>query len=218
MPVVTAVIPSPKRPGRFDVLADGQPYVTLSIESIEVLRLGTGTPIDERLDTAARREAEIVRVQDRALSMLASRGRARAEVQRLLVRKGEEAPVVDAALDRLARAGLLDDAQFARQFTRSKALGAGMSRRRLRQELSKRGVDADASADAIDEVFEEEQVDDKALVERAAQKKLRTLTNVDEATRKRRLYGYLARRGFEVDEIARVMASLTKGGAEEREQ
>jgi len=143
---------------------------------------------------------------ERALDMLEARARGSAELRRLLLRKGEPEADVGAAIERLTRAGLLDDASYARQVARSKALGSGLSRRRIQQELVRRGVDRALTSEAIDEVFRDEGVDDGASIERAARKKLRTLARVDEPTRKRRLYAYLARRGYDGDDITRVIA------------
>ena len=145
---------------------------------------------------------------ERALDMLEVRSRAVVELRRLLIRKGEPEADVDAAIERLRTNGLLDDADFARQLTRSKALGAGLSRRRIQQELSKRGVARDVSDHAIEQVFDEEGVDEEASIERVARKKLRMLTNTDDATRKRRLYSFLARRGYDNDDIQRVLRDL----------
>jgi regulatory protein len=137
--------------------------------------------------------------------MLAARGRASADLKRVLIRKGEPADQVTVAIERLERAGFIDDASFARQFTRSKAVGAGLSKRRLQQELSKRGVARDVSNEAIETVYVEEGVDEEASIERVARKKMRSLMSVDSATRRRRLYSFLARRGYDSDAIARVI-------------
>jgi len=142
---------------------------------------------------------------ERALDMLEARARAVTELRRLLIKKGEPPEDVDAAIERLRTTGLLDDANFARQLTRSKALGGGHSRRRIQQELAKRGVARDVSNEAIEEVFEDEGIDEAATIERVARKKLRTLGGVDLATQKRRLFGFLARRGYNSDAIARVL-------------
>lgn len=142
---------------------------------------------------------------ERALDMLEARARATTELRRLLLKKGEPEADVDAAIERLKGSGLLDDANFARQFTRSKALGAGLSRRRVHQELSKRGVNRELSSDAIETVFVEEGVDEAATIERMARKKLRMLSKLDLDTQRRRLYGFLARRGYDSDDIARAI-------------
>lgn len=208
MRTITAIVPNARRPGRFVVVADGQDLATLTIDAIERLRLAVGAQLDEPAEGAVQREGEIVRVCDRALDMLASRARAATELRRQLVRKQEPPDIVDLAIARLSEAGFLDDASFARQYARSKALGAGMSRRRLRQELGRRGVAGEVSDDAIEDVFTEEEIDEEALVERAARKKLRTLAKLDLETRRRRLYAYLARRGYDADDIARVVREL----------
>jgi len=145
----------------------------------------------------------------RALDMLEARARGVAELRRLLLRKGEPEADVDAAIERLQAAGVLDDATFARQFARSKALGPGLSKRRLHQELAKRGVNRAVSAEAIEAVFTEEGVTDAASIERVARKKLRTLGKVDAPTRQRRLYSFLARRGYDIDDIAHILRELT---------
>lgn len=155
---------------------------------------------------------------DRALDMLEVRARSVAELRRLLVRKGEPVDDVEAAIERLRAAGLLDDANYARQLTRSKAIGAGHSKRRIQQELAKRGVARELSDEAIDAVYEEEAIDDADSIERAARKKLKSLAKLDAPTRRRRLYGFLARRGFDADDIGRVMRELAAGEGDVEEE
>jgi regulatory protein len=213
MPVITGIIPSAKKPGRFGVLVDGRHEATLSIDSVERLALAVGRAYDDLRD-AVQREAALLATYDRALNMLALRARSSRELRRQLVRKGEPVDQVDAAIVRLEMAGFLDDGAFARQFARSKAVGAGMSRRRLQQELARRGVARQIGDGAIADVFEEEQLDECGIVEQAARKKLRSLKNLDADTRKRRLYAFLARRGYDLDDIRRAMQAV---GAAERD-
>lgn len=190
------------------MFVDGAAVATLSIEAIERLKLATDAVLDERTSEAVRREAAVLATYDRALNMLAARARSTAELRRLLVRKGEPADQVDVAIERLRQAGFLDDASFARQFTRSKALGAGLSRRRLQQELARRGVARNVADEAVEEVFVEEGVDEDAAIERVAAKKLKTLGRLDPLVQRRRLYAFLARRGYDSDDIARVLRQL----------
>ena len=51
-------------------------------------------------------------------------------------------------------------------------------------------------------------VDQRAIVEEAARKKLRSLAGLDPAVQRRRLYGFLARRGYEVDDIRGVLSAI----------
>ena len=202
---VSGIEPNPRKPGRFSLLLDGEEFATLSIDAIERLHLATGMRVNETLAAAIEREAAVLATFDRALNMLAFRARSASELRRLLIRKDEPADQVDLAIARLQTSGLLDDRSFARQFARSKAVGAGLSKRRVQQELSRRGVDRAVAKEAIDEVYIEERVDESESIERVARKKLRSLLKVDPPTRRRRLYGFLARRGYDGDDIAKVI-------------
>ena len=205
---IASITPSQRKPGRFTLEVEGQQIATLSIDAIERLGLARGSAFDDGTAAAVEREVGILATYDRALNLLAARARASADLHRLLVSKGEPKDRVDAAIGRLEHAGFLDDSSFARQFTRSKVLDGGFSRCRVQLELEKRGVARDVAIQAIDAVFVEDGVNEAASIERIARKKLRTLINQDAPTRKRRLYAFLARRGYHADDIGRVMRNL----------
>jgi regulatory protein len=205
---VSAITASARHQGRFEVLVDGESMATLSLDAIERLALHTGTPITESLARRALVEEAALHTFDRAANMLAARPRAARDLERLLVRKGEPAEHVAAAIERLTAMGALDDARFARQFIRSKIAGAGLSRRRLQSELWRRGVARDVIDTALTEVVAEDEVDEDAQIAHVAAKKLRTLRSLDPATGRRRLYAFLARRGYDSSAIRRAMDSL----------
>ena len=100
---------------------------------------------------------------------------------------------------------MLDDAAFAQAFTRAKVLGANKSRRRVQQELAQKGVARDVSEAAISAVFEAEGIDQREVVEAAALKKARSLARLEPVVRRRRLYAFLARRGYDADDIRHAM-------------
>lgn len=216
MNVITAITPTPRHPGRFEVLVEGTRFATLSLDAIERLQLVVGGSVAGREDRIAA-EAARLKVYDRALNMLAFRARSSAELARSLVRKGEAKEHVDAAVARLQEQGLLDDAAFAASFTRAKVIGAQQSRRRVQQDLARKGVAREVTDAAIATVFEEEQVDQREVVEQAARKKLRSLKQLEPATRRRRLYAFLARRGYDSEDIRKAMESVgeeLRGGEE----
>jgi len=207
MHIITAITPAPRHPGRFELLVDGKSVATLSLDAIERLRLVVGRTIDG-LEERIAQEASALRTYDRALNMLAFRGRASKELARSLVRKGEPRELVDRAIERLTEQGLLDDAAFAESFTRAKVLGAQQSRRRVQQDLARKGVARDVTDAAIATVFEEEQVDQREIVEQAARKKLGSLRKLEPVVRRRRLYAFLARRGYDAEDIRAAMDAV----------
>jgi regulatory protein len=207
MSVISGIVPVARPIGRFSILVDEHEVAILTLDAIERLRLTVGRSIiglEERIAT----EVAQLSVYDRALNMLAFRARASTELARALVRKGAEKAHVDAAIARLQEQGLLDDTAFAQAFTRAKVLGANQSRRRVQQELARKGVSRAVTDAAIDTVFDEEGVDQREIVEQAARKKLRTLRTLEPPVRRRRLYAFLARRGYDSDDIRRAMETV----------
>ena len=61
----------------------------------------------------------------------------------------------------------------------------------------------------------EDDVDEDAQIAAVAAKKLRTLRSADPAAARRRLYAFLARRGYDGSAIRRVMDSLPANGNDE---
>jgi regulatory protein len=145
------------------------------------------------------------RAYDRALTMLAARGYATTELRRRLARHGFPADDVDAVVRRLTAAGLLDDAMYARQLTRSKLLEGGAASRRVQRELAARGVGRGVADAAIAEVMADEAVDESRLAEQIACRRAIALARFDRPTQRRRLYAYLARRGYSADDIRRAV-------------
>lgn len=145
---------------------------------------------------------------DRALDLLAIRSRSVVELRRKLIQKGEPVEAVDAAIERLREKKFLDDDNFARQFARSRAVDGGASRRRIAMELGRKGVERETADAAIDDLAESEGIDLSASVHKVAEKKWKSLSKLDEATATRRLYAFLARRGFNPDEIRSAMQGL----------
>jgi regulatory protein len=197
MGVITGIVESPKKDGRYVVQVDGRTFATASLDILERLQLRVGRPVTESLAA--------LQTYDRALGLLAFQARSARDLRRRLVQKGEPESHVDAAIARLTASGLLDDAAYARQLARSKVASQGASRRRLQQEMFKRGVAREVGDEAIAEVFEDELVDEEEVIERVARKKLRSLARLDPDARRRRLYAFLARRGYESDDIRRAM-------------
>lgn len=209
--IITAITEHPRRKGRYVVDADGREVGVLTADSLVALGVRVGAGLEGAQLAAIQAASAEVAVMDRALNLLEHRARSARELRRRLIQKGEPALLVEAALERLTRMGLIDDAEYARQVARSTAVVRGASKRRVRQELFKRGVASELADAAIAQVYADESVDAAEIVERAARKRLKALSGLDPETRRRRLHAFLARRGYESDEIRatleRVLAS-----------
>ena len=102
---------------------------------------------------------------------------------------------IEAAITRLLETGGLDDKKLAAAYARTAAEIKGRGRLRVIRELQARGVAKGIAAEAVGEVFGDK--DERALVTKALQKKLRHRTGRPlDAAEKARLYQYLMRQGF----------------------
>ncbi len=128
------------------------------------------------------------------LRLLTARSRTRAELLGQLAKRGYPEDVSARVLDRLAGVGLVDDAEFAEQWVRSRHARAGKSRRALAAELHTKGVDNDVITAALGGIDAGAERDRAEQLVRA---KLRRETLSGDDTRiTRRLVGMLARRGY----------------------
>jgi regulatory protein len=128
------------------------------------------------------------------LRLLTARARTRAELEGQLTKRGYPDEVSNRVLDRLAKVGLVDDADFAEQWVQSRRVNAGKGKRALAAELRTKGVANDVITAAL------AHIDAGAERERAEQliqaKLRRENLDGDETKVARRLVGMLARRGY----------------------
>ena len=61
---------------------------------------------------------------------------------------------------------------------------------------------------AIANVIEQDEIDPTAQMERVARKKLAQLGDLEPVILRRRLFGFLARRGYDLDEIKRIVSLI----------
>ncbi len=136
----------------------------------------------------ARRKAREV-----CFDLLAARPRTREELRQALARKGCDEEIAGSLLAKLDDAGLVDDAEFAETWVRSRHTHKGLGRRALVAELKRKGVDAEVAAEAANEIDE---ASEEQRARELVRKKLRTMTGVDEQKATRRLLAMLARKGY----------------------
>jgi len=146
---------------------------------------------------------------DYALNLLAARPYATRALHRKLIQKEYPAADADDAIRRLVDNGLLNDEKYAEQYARSKIVSTGASKRRLTQDLYRKGIKGDVASTAIANVIADEEIDTAVVIEQVARKKLAQLGDVEPLVLRRRLFAFLARRGYDVDEIKSVVGRLT---------
>jgi regulatory protein len=140
-----------------------------------------------------------------ALAMLTRRAMTAAELRAALVRKGIPQAEAVEEVDRLARAGLLDDATVAEAHVRARLRGLPASPRALRRQLAHRGVREEVVVATI--AAATEQASEEQLAERALERLLARRRDADlrDPVTRRRVAGALQRRGFTARAIAHAL-------------
>jgi regulatory protein len=152
--------------------------------------------------------------REKALSLLERRPHSRRELTLKLVKRDFPRALVDRLLDDFERVGLLDDLAFARLYVEMK-LGSNnpVGRRKLQQELGKRGIARELVDQVIEEQLDEHDGDESReldLALQAGRRKLRSFRGPLERQKKReRLYRFLAGRGFPSSVCAEVLSLLS---------
>jgi len=207
VPTLTALAPDPRQPGYWLVEVDRGRFASLPVAALEPLRLEVGAALAPAVLDRLRELADIEAAERAALRALARRAHARLDLQRRLVKKQHPPAAVDAALERLASRGLLDDRRFAEQYAALRAT-RGKGPARLLGDLMAQGVERRTAEHAVRRALEEEGIDPGVEARAVATKRARQLAGLPAAVRKRRLLAFLLRRGYAGGPLKELVAEL----------
>lgn len=129
-----------------------------------------------------------------AIRFLSYRPRSKKEIVDFLKKKKAEAEIREKVIDRLTELGYIDDEKFASWWIEQRKTFRPKGAAIIKQELKQKGVIIDGLTD------------DKNSARLLVEKKLKLLKNLSDFEKKRKLYGFLARRGFSssvIDDILR---------------
>jgi len=199
---ITAIEVQAKRKDRYSVFLDDE--FAFGIHQDVLLKSGiakgdrlTEKQIAEILDLEERKAAK-----DKAMRLLAVRARSKKELEDRLARK-YPAQTIDWVLKELERLGLIDDAQFAIMFARSRMVTRPEGAMLLRRELLQKGVAEKDIEKAIEEAYREKS--EREIAREVAQKRKRSLSYVEETKAKKRLADFMLRRGFQWDVVKDII-------------
>ena len=140
-----------------------------------------------------------------SLHALATRGQSRAEIEKRLAGKELSQDVIEEEMDRLMRAGLIDDDALAADLVEKWAVREGMGRHAVASKLRQRLFSGEVIEIALAALGEEEESE---RLEEVAADRARKLQGLTHAVAKRRLEAFLARKGYRGSEVREVIARV----------
>ncbi len=133
------------------------------------------------------------------------RPRSEYELRKKLCEKNFSGDIAEQTIGYFKQIGLVDDQQFSLGWTRSK-LNKPVGLRRIRQELKTKGIDEDVINTAIEKSTD--LYDEPEAVRKLIEKRKNKYHGLDKQTVRRRMFGYLARRGFQTQTIIKEIHQL----------
>lgn len=206
---ITSISAQANNPNRVNVKVDGQYRFSLDVFQITSLGIKVGREYDEAGLAALEQESQFGKLYARTLEYSLVRPRSVREIRDYLRRKtssrkvlssrtGEikEIPALDWSIaervvQRLQDKGYLDDEKFAKFWIENRFMRKGISQKKLKLELMKKGVDSSTIEQAL-KVYGR---DEKAELNKVIAKKSSRYKEKDKLIR------YLISQGFRYDDI-----------------
>jgi regulatory protein len=203
---ITALRAQAKDPQRVNVFVDGEFAIGISLTTITK----TGLHVGKQLSAEEFAKLEQTESGDKAylaaLRFLEARPRSIAEVRARLGRKDFAPEAIDAAIARLAELELLDDAAFARYWVENRQAHRPRGVGALRDELRRKGIDADVTAEVLDDALTGDEAASAWELARGALRKYAGSQDRNAFTR--RMGSYLQRRGYTFEVIRPIVDQL----------
>lgn len=238
--VITALQADPMDTNKVHVFIDGKHAlaVSLDVAASERLTVGQLCP-PQRLEELLQAQ-ELDDIYQKAIAFLSYRPRSAREVEQRLRKKGFTPEQISAAMDRLRAQHYIDDHEFARFWVGNRMTFNPRGPRLLRSELRQKGV----PSEIVEEVLQQQVETQEELVQQAedlkvgddpgedepvpgtdlanalalARKRLRTYGNLEPQAARRRLSGFLARRGYGFDVIDAVWRRVSTQDDEDEDE
>ena len=198
---ITQIEQQARRKDRYSVYVDG--VYSFSLKETELLSLGlhSGKTLSDDELKKLQDISKEGKWYDRILNLLSIRMRSEWEVRTYLKRKDCPPEQIDALVAKLYDKQYLDDHSFAAAWVQSRRSMKATSRKKLALELRQKRIDATI----IDAVLlqDKDEVDERQVLLQLAQKKQPRYPD------KLKLMQYLARQGYNYDDIKAVMTEIT---------
>jgi regulatory protein len=143
------------------------------------------------------------------LRQLTGSAKSRLQLSRKLAERNIPEDVAEAVLDRFQEVRLIDDAEFADMWVRSRSQSRKLAKGSLRRELAEKGIDPELAAAALEQLSD---ADEEASARQLVERKLRPGTDLSDPTDRdktaRRLASMLARKGYQPSQAFRIVGEV----------
>ena len=133
------------------------------------------------------------RARNVLLHQLARSAKSKYQLGQVMIQREIPAEIYEPLLDRFEEAGLINDLTFAETIVASRRASRGLSASSIKRELRTKGISEDLIERVTQAITAEEEF---SLATSLAIRRARSMTNLAPEVRKRRLVGFLQRKGY----------------------
>lgn len=199
---ITDIQPHPELHSHHQLYLNQKPSIVIHSSFVKKFGLRIGLEIEESVIKKIIAADEAMRAKNYALGLLREDIYSKTQMTKHLEHEGYGDRTVTVIINELIHSGHIRDREFAEKWVKRRLKTNPRGKTLLKQELIDKGVDTETADKVIAEISVEE-VEELAL--QIAQKQVRHYKNLPVHAAKRRLHGYLARRGFESDVIIQII-------------
>ncbi|MDQ1908911.1 RecX family transcriptional regulator [Paenibacillus sp. GD4] len=214
--IITKVERQARAQNRYNLYINDQYAFSVHEDVLIKYRLFKGEEIEKEQYEAIVLEEERQKAYLNAVRLLSSRLRTEHEIKTRLKQKSFSEEIVQETVERLKTEGYLNDSMFADQLTRQRLHSQKKGRHFIKQELQQKGVSKERIQTAISQVDEETEF--QMAYELASKKYRNELKTEDPLKTRRKIAGFLARRGYPGGVVTRVLRQLPIEAAGEEEE
>lgn len=195
---VTDIRQGMKNENRVNVFVNGKFSFSLDIAQLVDLKLKVGENISEEKLEECKKASEFGKLYQRTLEWVLTRPRSEKETYDYLYKKIYEKKLekdyIGEIVKKLKEKKYLDDEMFARYFVENRFVKKGVSAKRLRMELTKKGV----AREIIDRIVDGSERNDEDEIRKII---VRKRARYDDE----KLAQYLCRQGFDFELVRRLL-------------
>ncbi|HKM33128.1 MAG TPA: regulatory protein RecX [Lachnospiraceae bacterium] len=199
--IITELVETSK--SRIKVYMDQEFAFVLYKGELRKYGIKLGQEIDEKIFDEIMNEVLPKRAKLRCLNLLKYKDYTREQLRLKLKQGGYPDQVSELALDYVASFRYIDDSRYAMDYIQCSQ--SSRSKRRIENDLRKRGVSPDVICNAWEQWNEEgNSIDEDEQIRQLLDKKHFVKEQADQ-NRLRRMYGLLVRKGFDTDKISKAL-------------
>ncbi|MBP1155931.1 MULTISPECIES: RecX family transcriptional regulator [unclassified Paenibacillus] len=210
--VITKIEQQQRSRQRYNLYIDEKFAFSVHEDVLVKHRLLKGEVVDASQLQKILYEEEVNKAYLDAIRLLSSRLRSEHEMLTRLKQKGYSPEVSQVTIERLRKEGYLNDTLFAEQLTKQRLKSQKKGSRWIKQELQHKGINKEQISEAMEQVDEETEYQ---MAYSLTIKRYGAELEKDASKARRKIVGFLQRRGYPGSVVSKVLSRLPVQGQED---